>query len=315
MRRQEVRDRAGSARAAARASSVVVRVVLAQVEGVLDQVARACPAVARRARNASRAPGGAFSRGRAGRRCRAAADRHRLLARRVGQRRGERHEVEDVVGVQVRDRRPRRRRVVDDAARSFPNTPRPQSSSRQVSRSPRPDSRCRRRPRPARPATSRARSIAHASGTLSGRAGLTRAARPAPAPSGTPRRPGARRSWRNTKRIWLRRAQARRDGPGRKVGHGSSSCERAQPVAPEEALLAGHLCAPSCCACHHTPESPSLTTPSQDGGSKAQRPRRCKAASRKTHDFASAPQIPCKRRKEPFLRRRDPASASFRARP
>ena len=36
-------------------------------------------------------------------RSRPAADRHRLLARRVDQRRGERHEVEEVVGVQVRE--------------------------------------------------------------------------------------------------------------------------------------------------------------------------------------------------------------------
>ena len=34
---------------------------------------------------------------------RPAVDRHRLVARRVGERRRERHEVEDVVGVQVRD--------------------------------------------------------------------------------------------------------------------------------------------------------------------------------------------------------------------
>ena len=54
-------------------------------------------------RNSSVAPGGTCSSGRAGCRCPASRDRHRLLARRVGQRVGERHEVEEVVGVQVRD--------------------------------------------------------------------------------------------------------------------------------------------------------------------------------------------------------------------
>ena len=70
----------------------------------LDVLARASPCRAQTRRNASAAPAGAISRGRAGVvGAGVPADRHGLLARRVGQRGGVRHEVEDVVGVQVGD--------------------------------------------------------------------------------------------------------------------------------------------------------------------------------------------------------------------
>ena len=79
------------------------RVVLLEREGV-SMCSSRMPAAAHRRRNASRAPGGAISRGRGGSSVPGlAVDRHRLVARRVGEARGEGHEVQDVVGVQVRD--------------------------------------------------------------------------------------------------------------------------------------------------------------------------------------------------------------------
>jgi hypothetical protein len=81
---------------------LVGRVVLAQVEGVLDQVVVAPSAdhpperVARPRGNVQLGAGGAVRAG-------PAVHRHGLLARRVGERVGERDEVEEVVRVEVRD--------------------------------------------------------------------------------------------------------------------------------------------------------------------------------------------------------------------
>ena len=78
-------------------------VVLVQLERALDQLLVA-PAVDTICRNSSPAPIGAYSsrpRRRVG--PGPAGDRNRLLARRVGERVAERHEVEEVVGVEVAD--------------------------------------------------------------------------------------------------------------------------------------------------------------------------------------------------------------------
>ena len=114
-----------------------------------------CPTTPTSRRKVSCAPWGAISRGRAGSSVPGpAGDRHRLLARRVGERVGVGDQVEEVVGVQVGDQHRVDVGVVAER-RSFENTPLPQSSS-SGRRRPRPGSRCRRRRRPARRATCRA---------------------------------------------------------------------------------------------------------------------------------------------------------------
>ena len=89
------------------------RVVLAQVERALDQVL-AAPRPDDAAERVARA-GRRVQRGRRAS-VPASGDRHRLLARRVGQRVGERDEVEEVVGVQVGEDHRVDVDVVDEAA-------------------------------------------------------------------------------------------------------------------------------------------------------------------------------------------------------
>jgi len=77
-------------------------VVLAQVERVVDQVVVA-PRPYHASEHVARTGGGVQHGPRGAVGARPALHRHRLLARRIGQRVGERHEVEEVIGVHVRD--------------------------------------------------------------------------------------------------------------------------------------------------------------------------------------------------------------------
>jgi hypothetical protein len=104
VRRDEVRDGLEAERERADVQHLG-RVVLAQVEGPLDQVL-----VAPRAHHAAEAVT------RAGRRVERRAGRLGPAVRPVGQRVGERHEVEEVVGVQVRDDHRVHRGVVGEPA-------------------------------------------------------------------------------------------------------------------------------------------------------------------------------------------------------
>ena len=75
--------------------------VLVQLEGVLDVLLEHPAPAADAAQRVAAACGHVQLRARRVVGARPAVDGHRLLARRVGQRRGEGHEVEDVIGVQV----------------------------------------------------------------------------------------------------------------------------------------------------------------------------------------------------------------------
>ena len=124
--------------------SAAIRVVLLELEGVLDQILVA-PAADHPPED-SRAPGGAIrarSRGAVG----AGPRRHgnRLLARGVGERVGVGDEVEDVVGVQVADEHARRARCSRGAGGACRRR-RCRSRGAATSRRPGPGSRCTRPP-------------------------------------------------------------------------------------------------------------------------------------------------------------------------
>ena len=151
----EVRDRAGSATRELAERDVVGGVVDRRASKATSMwSARHRRRRAHSAANASRAPGGASSRGRGGS---VPGRRHgRLLARRVAQPGGERHEVEDVVGVQVADHDRVDVDVVDGAAQLGEHA-RAAVEQHGQRRRPRRDSPSRRRRRPARRGTCPAR--------------------------------------------------------------------------------------------------------------------------------------------------------------
>ena len=78
-----------------------------------------------------------------------------------------------------------------------------------------------------------------------------------------------RRSCRNTKRIW-RGGRSPSGVSGRNVAHGWSSCQRAQSVPSEEAVIAGHLATLAACVHPRPFRSPNRhrttqqTTPAAD---------------------------------------------------
>ena len=113
-RGQEVRHRV-EADAQRADLELVLLVVLGHLEGVLDVVLEHPAAAADPAHRRAPARGHVQARARGAVGARPAVDRDRLLARRVGQPRGERDEVEDVVGVQVADHHGVDARVVAEA--------------------------------------------------------------------------------------------------------------------------------------------------------------------------------------------------------
>ena len=141
--RGEVRHRLEARSSAAPIRSTSLVAYSSQVEGLLDQAPR----------RPTRRPRGGTTAPRPGGRVEVRpARRTPLLARRVGERVGVRDEVEEVVGVQVGDERPRRRRVVGEAAQ-LPEHAVAAVDQQRGRRRPRRGSRCRRRRRPARRAT------------------------------------------------------------------------------------------------------------------------------------------------------------------
>ena len=247
-------------------------------------------------------PGGASSRGRGGSSVPGGRRPAPAVARRIGERRGERHEVQDVVGVQVRDHDRVDLAVVDDRAELAEHAAAAveQQAGAAVTRR---DSRCMPLRRPARQGTCPGTRQLARTASLSARA-ATRAAQPAPERWGTARRPGAALLAEHEAHL-ARRAQALRavrpEGGAGLVELRARTARCARRSSPRRSPLR---------PLPRVPPRPFLHRPSQDGDSKATPGRGASALPAKRTDFRQ-PANTLQTTKKPCLRMPTPLRRGF----